>query len=506
MQRSPRRTARNIRLRVPRRLQRLGRLMYRHTVPSLVVLLCAGVIAAVVNMATLSSQLISSQAELSSALYINSLQQTRTYYSENVVKKLKNNPEIKIDYDHLHQPDTIPLPATFLIDISKAISNRDNGVSFRLLSNHPFAFRKDGGPHDSFERQALTYLEQHPNESFSRIAKFNGRESFRYARADIMKASCVACHNTHPESTKRDWKVGDVRGIVEVTTPIEVLAQKTRSGLLLTLISTGSLLALATLGVMLVVKRLKRISQELESKVQERTRKLRSANLQLREEQQKSSELLLNILPESIVERIQQGETNISDSFNEASILFADIVNFTPMSEDLSSSELIEILSTIFSRFDALTEQFGLEKIKTIGDSYMVASGLPLPREDHAEVIADLALAMQAELKTINEQLGRKLNIRIGINSGPVVAGVIGQKKFIYDLWGDTVNVAARMESHGLDGAIQVSQSTHELLRGRYLFEGRGLIPIKGKGTMKAYMLKAKRSRTVNLPDAAPSR
>jgi len=120
----------------------------------------------------------------------------------------------------------------------------------------------------------------------------------------------------------------------------------------------------------------------------------------------------------------------------------------------------------------------------------MVASGLPLPREDHAEVIADLALAMQAELKTINEQLGRKLNIRIGINSGPVVAGVIGQKKFIYDLWGDTVNVAARMESHGLDGAIQVSQSTHELLRGRYLFEGRGLIPIKGKGTMKAYMLK----------------
>ena len=487
-------------------MRQLGRLMYRQTVTSLVVLLCAGVVAAVVNMATLSSQLISSQAELSSALYVDSLQQTRTYYSENVVKKIKGNPDIKIDYDHLHQPNAIPLPATFLIDVSKAISNRDTGVSFRLLSNHPFAFRKDGGPHDAFERQALAYLEKHPTESYSRITDFNGRESFRYARADIMKASCVACHNAHPESTKRDWKVGDVRGIVEVTTPIEVLAKKTRSGLLWTLLSTGSLLALASLGVMLVVKRLKRISQELESKIQQRTRKLRETNIQLRDEQQKSTDLLLNILPESIVDRIQQGETNISDSFNEASILFADIVNFTPMSQDVSSSELIEILSTIFSRFDALTEQYGLEKIKTIGDSYMVASGIPFPRDDHAAVIADLALAMQAELKAINARLNRQLNIRIGINSGPVVAGVIGQKKFIYDLWGDTVNVAARMESHGVDGAIQVSQSTHELLRGRYLFEGRGLIPIKGKGTMKAYMLKGKRSRAIKVPEGAGTR
>ena len=310
-----------------------------------------------------------------------------------------------------------------------------------------------------------------------------------------MKASCVACHNSHPESTKRDWKVGDVRGIVSVSTPIELLAIKTRSGVLLTLFTTGSLLALATLGVVIVVKRLKRISQELERKVQERTYKLRDANSQLRKEQQKSNELLLNILPESIVKRIHNGEKEISDSYTEASILFADIVNFTPMSEDLPASELIEILSTIFSRFDELTDEFKLEKIKTIGDAYMVAAGLPFPREDHAEVIADLALAMQANLRSINERLGRQLNIRIGINSGPVIAGVIGQRKFIYDLWGDTVNVAARMESHGLDGAIQVSQSTYELLRGRYLFEGRGAIPIKGKGEMKAYMLKAKRSR-----------
>ena len=136
-----------------------------------------------------------------------------------------------------------------------------------------------------------------------------------------MKASCVACHNSHPESTKRDWKVGDVRGIVSVSTPIELLAIKTRSGVLLTLFTTGSLLALATLGVVIVVKRLKRISQELERKVQERTYKLRDANSQLRKEQQKSNELLLNILPESIVKRIHNGEKEISDSYTEASIL-----------------------------------------------------------------------------------------------------------------------------------------------------------------------------------------
>ena len=482
-------------LAMPQLLRRFGRLMYRHTVPTLVILLCAGVVAAVINVATLSSQLIESQAELSSALYVNTLQQSRTYYSENVVKKLKGHTNIKADYDHLHQPQTVPLPATFLIDISKKMSDLDSGVSFRLLSNHPFAFRKDGGPHDAFERQAIAYLEKHPGDTYARVTDYNGTRSFRYAKADIMKASCVACHNSHPESTKRDWEVGDVRGIISVSTPIEVLATKTRSGVLLTLITTGSLLTLATLGVVIVVKRLKRISQELERKVQERTYKLRDANSQLREEQKKSNELLLNILPESIVKRIHNGEKEISDSFTEASILFADIVNFTPMSEDLPPNELIEILSTIFSRFDELTQAFGLEKIKTIGDSYMVAAGLPFPRDDHAEVIADLALAMQANLRSINERLGRELNIRIGINSGPVVAGVIGQKKFIYDLWGDTVNVAARMESHGLDGAIQVSQSTYELLRGRYLFEGRGAIPIKGKGEMKAYMLKAKRSR-----------
>ena len=480
--------------------------MYRHTIPSLVVLLCAGVIAALVNMATLSSQLIESQALQSSSLYVSALQQTRTFYSENVVKKLKGDPDIHVDYDYLHKPLTIPLPATFLMDVSRKISNADTGVSFRLLSNHPFAFRKDGGPHDAFERQALQYLEKHPTESFSKITDFNGRKSFRYARADIMKASCVACHNVHPESTKKDWKVGDVRGILEVTTPIDVLAKKTRSGVALTVFTTGGLLALAVVGVFLVVKRLQRISQELERKIQERTSKLRSANIQLKDEKERSNELLLNILPSSIVDRINNGEKDISDSFSQSTILFADIVNFTPMSEDMGAKDLIDVLAAIFTRFDELTQKHGLEKIKTIGDSYMVAGGLPIPVEDHADRVADLALEMQDELKLINQRLGRELNIRIGVNSGPVVAGVIGQKKFIYDLWGDTVNVAARMESHGLDGAIQVSQSTYELLRGRYLFEGRGSIAIKGKGMMKAYMLKGKRKRSSLLVDPAPAR
>jgi adenylate cyclase len=202
--------------------------------------------------------------------------------------------------------------------------------------------------------------------------------------------------------------------------------------------------------------------------------------------------LLRNILPESIVGRLQGGEKDISDAFASVSILFADIVNFTPLSQEVTSSELVVILNRIFSEFDDLSEMYGLEKIKTIGDAYMVASGLPERREDHAELMADMALSMQEVIRSIGSDLDRPLDVRIGINSGPVVAGVIGKRKFIYDLWGDTVNVASRMESHAVDGSIQVSESTYQLLKGKYLFEDRGVIHIKGKGDMRAFMLKSK--------------
>lgn len=211
-------------------------------------------------------------------------------------------------------------------------------------------------------------------------------------------------------------------------------------------------------------------------------------------ERKYSDSLLHNILPESIVKRLKQEPDIIADRFEATTILFADIVGFTQLSEKLAPDKLVERLNVIFSIFDDLTEHYGLEKIKTIGDAYMVAGGLPEEVENHAQIVADLALAMRSQMAEYNFKHQEKFNVRIGIHTGSVIAGVIGIKKFVYDIWGDTVNVASRMESHGVPGEIQVSESTYQLLREQYLFEARGLIPVKGKGDMSVYLLKAKKN------------
>ncbi len=208
-------------------------------------------------------------------------------------------------------------------------------------------------------------------------------------------------------------------------------------------------------------------------------------------EREYSDSLLHNILPKSIVKRLKQKPEIIADRFNASTILFADIVGFTQLSEKISPDELVECLNEIFSIFDAITERYSLEKIKTIGDAYMVAGGLPIETKYHAESIAKLALDMRTELAQYNQQNDKDFQIRIGINSGVVIAGVIGIKKFVYDIWGDAVNVASRMESHGIPGEIQVSDSTYQLLKEEFELEYRGLINVKGKGDMAVYLLKS---------------
>ncbi|WRH66228.1 MAG: adenylate/guanylate cyclase domain-containing protein [Planktothrix sp. GU0601_MAG3] len=213
----------------------------------------------------------------------------------------------------------------------------------------------------------------------------------------------------------------------------------------------------------------------------------------LQAEREKSERLLLNILPPSIAEQLKQNQHSIAERFEQATIMFADIVDFTGFSSRISPSELVNFLNQIFSAFDELAEKHHLEKIKTIGDSYMVAGGLPTPRHDHVEAMAEMALDMQAEIRRFQGQMGQSFNLRIGINTGPVVAGVIGTKKFIYDLWGDAVNIASRMESQGEAGKIQVTATTKNLLSGKYDFEERGLIDVKGRGEMLTYWLTKRR-------------
>lgn len=223
-------------------------------------------------------------------------------------------------------------------------------------------------------------------------------------------------------------------------------------------------------------------------------RQFASALRALAVEQAKSERLLLNILPAPIAQQLKEEERTIADNFAEVTVMFADIVGFTELASQTRPIELVEILNVIFSEFDQLTEEHGLEKIKTIGDAYMVVGGLPVQKPNHAEAIAAMALDMQDRITEFCRETGKALSIRIGINTGPVIAGIIGTKKFIYDLWGDTVNIASRMESHGIPGSIQVTEATYNRLRKEYLFEERGPIQVKGKGKMNCYLLKGKKN------------
>ena len=207
------------------------------------------------------------------------------------------------------------------------------------------------------------------------------------------------------------------------------------------------------------------------------------------QEQERSERLLLNVLPSTIAARLKTSSAVIADGFADVTVLFADIVNFTPLSDRVSPEQLVKLLDELFTDFDGLVERFNLEKIKTIGDAYMVAGGLPVERPDHAQAVADMALEMNKAVGRHGASAGDGFSLRIGMDTGPVVAGVIGRKKFIYDLWGDTVNTASRMESQGIPGRIHVTARTRDRLADAFELESRGEIQVKGKGPMTTYFL-----------------
>lgn len=215
---------------------------------------------------------------------------------------------------------------------------------------------------------------------------------------------------------------------------------------------------------------------------------------ELVEERAKSDRLLLNVLPAAIVTRLRQRQEIIAEAYPDVTILFSDVVGFTPLSDKMAPAELVTMLNRLFTQFDELAAKHGLEKIKTIGDAYMAASGVPLENTDHANAAAEMALGMMRVVEELNRDAGLSLKMRIGLNTGSVIAGVIGKQKFSYDLWGDAVNTAARMESHGVAGQVQLSDATKNRLDARFEIEDRGLVDIKGKGQMHTWLLRGKRA------------
>jgi len=216
---------------------------------------------------------------------------------------------------------------------------------------------------------------------------------------------------------------------------------------------------------------------------------INKAEQEVAKEKDKTEQLLLNVLPKPIAERFKSDRSFLAEGYRSVTVLFADIVEFTRLSEKIKPVELVKFLNEVFSRFDELTETYGLEKIKTIGDAYMVAGGVPVPSDDHLRRVCQMALKMQEAIQDIKSPGGGPLLMRTGISTGPVTAGVIGVKKFIYDLWGDTVNIASRMESHSESGAIQITSEVYELVKNEFDCTARGMIQVKGKGAMATYFL-----------------
>ncbi|MFM7817823.1 MAG: adenylate/guanylate cyclase domain-containing protein [Verrucomicrobiota bacterium] len=241
-----------------------------------------------------------------------------------------------------------------------------------------------------------------------------------------------------------------------------------------------------------------RVTSSIEKKRLRDLDRLRLQQLQtdkelLQIEKDKSENLLLNILPKAVADRLKQGEQTIANGHATVTVLFADLVGFTELARRTSPADLVSLLNAIFTAFDLLVEKHQLEKIKTIGDSYMLAGGIPLHRADHAQAVADIALEMIHTLASLNAEKGTHLRVRIGINTGPIVAGVIGKRKFTYDLWGDTVNLASRMESSGVPGLVHVSESTFEALKAEFDLEERGITQVKGIGEVRTYFLRGRR-------------
>ena len=242
-----------------------------------------------------------------------------------------------------------------------------------------------------------------------------------------------------------------------------------------------------------------RVTSSIEKKRLRDLDRLRLQQLQtekelLQIEKDKSENLLLNILPKAVADRLKGGERTIANGHATVTVLFADLVGFTELARRTTPADLVSLLNGIFTAFDLLVERHELEKIKTIGDSYMLAGGIPIHRADHAQAVADIALEMIQTLSALNAERGTSLRVRIGINTGPIVAGVIGKRKFTYDLWGDTVNLASRMESSGVPGLVHVSESTYEALKGDFDLEERGITQVKGVGEVRTYFLKGRRS------------
>lgn len=444
------------------------RLLLKRTVLVLTIMFCIAVGVALSSTFNLSMKLIETQALQNAAWSAKSINEAIALYSDEAVTRAQTVDGITVTHNYPTQKGAIPLPSTYALELGWRISARNEGMSIRLYSDYPFPWRKaDGGAKDEFEQEALQYLRQQPSGQFSKLEKKNGQVSLRYAQASLMQSSCVACHNTHPDSPKRDWQVGDVRGVWEVTQPLDKFVEQTQAGMRGTFVMLGGISVLGLSGLTLVISRLRQTAKELEQRVRERTADLAQANTDLGKRNDLIRQVFGRYISDRIVAQLLESPEalKLGGERRKITILTSDLRGFTSLSERLQPEEVIDILNLylkymadVITKYEGTIDEF-------MGDGILVLFGAPTVKEDDAIRAVACACAMQLAMGAVNEKMKElglpPLEMGIGINTGEVVVGNIGsEKRTKYGIVGSQVNLTYRIESYTTGGQILISEAT----------------------------------------------
>ncbi|GAB4228024.1 MAG: hypothetical protein Kow00121_56830 [Elainellaceae cyanobacterium] len=419
-------------------------------------------------MSRLSSNLIESQAYQNAVLYAQSMNEAINLYSDAAANRAQEVAGISVTHAYLNQSGAIPLPSTFAIELGDRISEQNQEVMVRLYSDYPFPWREEeGGVRDAFEQEALKYLRQNPHRRFSRIENLNSHTMLRYGEASIMKASCVQCHNTHPDSSKTDWEVGDVAGVWEVSQSLDGLVDETRAELRETSLMLGGISLLGLTGLTLVIGRLRQTAKELEIRVDERTTDLAQANIDLERRNQLIRQVFGRYLSDDVVGNLldRPEGLKLGGERRKITILTSDLRGFSSLSERLPPEEVIRILNLYLEQMADVINQYQGTIDEFMGDGILVLFGAPTAREDDAMRAIACACAMQLAMGAVNETMKSmrlpQLQMGIGINTGEVVVGNIGsEKRTKYGIVGSPVNLTYRIESYTQGGQVLISEET----------------------------------------------
>ncbi len=449
-------------------LNGLLQLFLKRTVLILTLMFCVSVGLALSSMSHLSSNLIESQALQNAISSAKSINEAFTLYSDAAVDRAKKVKGITVIPSYLTKEGAIPNPATFEIELAQRLGEKNTELNARVYSDYPFPGRKaEGGARDDFERKALDWLKQNPKQPFYRQEKVQGRPSLRYAEAIIMKASCVACHDTDPTSPKRDWQVGDVRGALEINQPLDSFIEQTRKGLAETSVMLGGISLLGLSGLTLVIGRLRQTARELEGRVRERTADLALANTDLEKRNTLIRQVFGRYLTDEVVATLLESPEGLKlgGDRRKITILTSDLRGFTSLSERLQPEEVINIINLYLEYMaDVITKYQGTID-EFMGDGILVLFGAPKARDGDTVRAVACACAMQLAMGSVNEKMKElglpSLEMGIGINTGEVVVGNIGsEKRTKYGIVGSQVNLTYRIESYTTAGQILISEQT----------------------------------------------